>query len=341
MRKTRRFSLAILYIVLAAVLAGAAYYIFRDSAPPATTAPDLREAERNGEDTPRVAPGSRPSGRAGSPEVQPEAPGAPPESTEDSDPARTASPEPPTRDRSVVTGRIPTADLSGMEDYDPSEADERRRQGHAEDFCRTVESDMQEIFSHLDGRDYISGLDLNDGVYGHFKNIVAALSAAPPAPAGEGLDPGILLGNIYHIYRSLNLTDLRLIKRVLERERDDMEVYMQMMYRWLASSDECPDHTGVRPPEETVYLYAGFFLNTTGGRAILFRRSPGFRILFTYYCLLSIHHADREKRNTYGIDIRPFIAPLKEEIAYHPGLIVRDRYLSQLDTMAGYYSENR
>lgn len=251
----------------------------------------------------------------------------------------------------VVTGTIRPPAHVGPGDTSPKTADpsmevssvptEPEQRNDIDDFCHTIKSDMRELFSYLDRKNYILELNLEAGTYDRFRAVTAALSARPPVPAGEGRDTKLFLENVYHLYRALNLADIGLIKRILRHEHDEIEIYMDMLHRWLASGDRCPDHTGARPSSETVYLYGGFLLNSTGGRAVLFRRDTTFRILASYYCLLAVHQADMEKRNLYGIDIRPFIGPLREEMAYHPGLIFRDHYLARLDEMRGYYQATR
>jgi hypothetical protein len=89
------------------------------------------------------------------------------------------------------------------------------------------------------------------------------------------------------------------------------------------------------------YQYAGFFLNTIGGRAYLFRRSLGLRLLISYYCILIIHEADKEGRNTYGIDVLPTILAVKNEIGNYPGFRYRDEYVRRLNTLESYYLAKR
>ena len=120
-----------------------------------------------------------------------------------------------------------------------------------------------------------------------------------------------------------------------------MEDNLDMFYRWLTLGDRCPDPEKLRPSGAVAYRYAGFFLNSTGGRAYLFRRSAGLRLLVTYYCLLIVHKADREGRNNYGIDTFAFVAPLKEEIGHNPDLQYQREYLEQLKWVESYYLQKR
>ena len=73
-----------------------------------------------------------------------------------------------------------------------------------------------------------------------------------------------------------------------------------------------PDPGQVRLPFDVMYRYAGFFLNTTGGRAYLFRRSVKLRLLLTYYSVLVVYQADRLGKNSYGAEYIPVYCTLKK-----------------------------
>jgi len=223
------------------------------------------------------------------------------------------------------------------------QADESREHSlsEAEAFCTRIKKEMSEFFRYLDSRRYVQAMHLQGGSYKRFKQVLRSLSAHPPIPAGEGVDPRIIIGNLYHFYRVLERKDLRLIKEVLANEQVSMEINMEMFYRWLSSDKRCPDPEGLRPTREILYHYAGFFLNTTGGRAYLFRRTTAARLLTSYYCLLIVHDADRKGANNYGIDILPFIQPLKRDISLYPDLLLRDDYIARLNQLEAYYSKRR
>jgi hypothetical protein len=90
-----------------------------------------------------------------------------------------------------------------------------------------------------------------------------------------------------------------------------------------------------------LYHYAGFFLNTIGGRSYLFRRPLGLRLLCSYYSLLILQEADKQGRNSYGIDALPFIAPLAREIALYPDFRFKQTYLKNLEEMEKDYVKKR
>ena len=92
---------------------------------------------------------------------------------------------------------------------------------------------------------------------------------------------------------------------------------------------------------EVVYQYAGFFLNTIGGRAYLLRRTPSVRLLVSYYCILIIHEMDKEGKNHLGIDILPFVTTLKQEIGHYSEFKFLRKYLGQLNRIEDYYIQKR
>lgn len=210
-----------------------------------------------------------------------------------------------------------------------------------EDNCTKTQKDLAEFFHYLDGKSYIRRLKLGMSVKARFKKIVKRLSTHPPSPAGEGIDPGLIIRNAYHFFRVLHKKDRRLTKEIIIHEGESPELDLAMFYTWLAAGDRCPDKEGLRPSFKVIYRYAGFFLNTIGGRAYVFRRPTVSRLLITYYSLLFMHEADKAEKNYYGIDIFPYIAPLKKEIDHYPDLQLQKEYLKRLNEMETYYLQKR
>jgi hypothetical protein len=207
--------------------------------------------------------------------------------------------------------------------------------------CSRTETTVVEFFRYLDGQPYVQHMGLETHTYPRFKQILKTLSASPPVPAGEGSDPEIITRNIYHFFRVLNSKDLRLIREAIRNEQDTLEIELEMFYKWLMLYDKCPDPEGLRPSMEDLYMYAGFFINTTGGRAYLFRRPSALRVLVTYYCVLVIHDADKTGKNNYGIDISPHIASLRGEIIRYPDFKFQRRYIDRLSVIENYYMQKR
>ena len=210
-----------------------------------------------------------------------------------------------------------------------------------EDYCKRIEKDVRDFFAYLNTRSYIRHIEEGNDTFDHFKKIVARMASKPPIPAGESADSTVLNSNIYHLFRVLDKRDIRLIREVIANESETLEMNVELFYRWLTLGDRCPDPESVRPPQEAVYYYAGFFLNTIGGRSYLFRRPMRLRLLGTYYSLLIVHEADKEGRNLYGIDPYPHITPLAKEIQLYPGFRFQQTYLEKLEELEKYYLQKR
>ncbi|MBW1861504.1 MAG: hypothetical protein JRJ02_03920 [Deltaproteobacteria bacterium] len=207
--------------------------------------------------------------------------------------------------------------------------------------CSQIENDVLEFFRYLDKKNYVQHLESGIDTYDRFKAIIRKLSSGPPIPAGEGIDFRIMYRNIFHCFRMLEKNDLRLLLEIMTNEVDSLEMNLDMFYKWLMMERQCPDREGIRPSLDIRYQYAGFFLNTIGGRAYLFRRPLGPRLLISYYCLLIIHEADKRGKNSYGIDIFPVITKVKDEISIYPYFYFQKEYIDQLNRLEKYYLEKR
>ena len=213
--------------------------------------------------------------------------------------------------------------------------------GEVESECERMEKEVKEFFAYLDGKDYVKELKIGEDMFTHFKKVVHVLSENPPTPAGEGLKQDTMIRNIYHFYRVLGFRDLTLIIRILKNEADTLELNLVSLYQWLMSAEKCDQKDGLPPSLDTVYRYAGFLVNSIGGRSYLFRRETRLRLLVNYYCLLIIHEADKRKMNSFGIDITPFLEPLAEEIEHYQFLYYRKEYAGKLVDLKNYYLKRR
>lgn len=201
--------------------------------------------------------------------------------------------------------------------------------------------DIPEFFIDLESRNYIQKLLPNEDPYLWFKGILKRLSLNPPVPAGESNDPGIILENITYFFRILTRKDIQLIKSIVFEEQEGLEMELHMFHRWLADGAGPPDLASLRPSKEIQYRFAGFFLNTIGGRAYLFRRTPRVRLLVTYYSILILYQRDKAKQNVFGIDVLPFLRQLKKELIHYTHLVYQENYMEQLRLMDAYYSQKR
>ncbi len=210
-----------------------------------------------------------------------------------------------------------------------------------EDYCRRIQNDVIDLFSYLDKKNYLRHLEDEIHTQARFTKLMASLAASPPIPAGEGIDSKIITKNIFHFFRVLSKKDLRLLREIIRNEADTLEINLELFYRWFTLSEQCPELEEKRPSLDVLYQYAGFLLNTIGGRAYLYRRPLGLRLLVSYYCLVIINDADKKGRNTYGIDIYPLVASLLEEIRVYPDFLFQNEYIQGLERLSNYYAVRR
>ncbi|ADH86014.1 hypothetical protein [Desulfurivibrio alkaliphilus] len=199
------------------------------------------------------------------------------------------------------------------------------------DECKLVEGQIKDFFTHLDQQNYIRQRELPDGSLAYFHQLTQRLLAAPPTVSGETADIHTVLRNTAHLYRVLGLKDLWLLREVMQNERATLEELLALLYRWSLVAEECQDSDlEIRLPLPATYEYAGFFLNTLGGRAYLFRRDSRTRLLTTYYAVLILDQANEAAINRHGLDIRPAIDNLLAEIPGADNLRQREEYLATL-----------
>ena len=210
-----------------------------------------------------------------------------------------------------------------------------------EDYCAQIESQIHDFFIYLDSKDYVKKIGLKYDSFTLYKKILGEFSANLPIPSGESLSPEIMNKNIFFLFRTIDSVDIYFMKEVLKNEADTMEMNFDLFYKYFMLKDQCPGRENTRPSFQVLYRYAGFFLNTIGGRAYLFRRTSALRLLMTYYSILIIHDADKKGKNNYGIDIFPEIEPLTKEIGIFPDLRFRNEYISRLMEIKNYYAEKR
>jgi hypothetical protein len=187
------------------------------------------------------------------------------------------------------------------------------------------------FFEHLDRQNYVRGYAVKGSTLDHFRGIINKLIANPPVVVRETDDLFAILNNMAHLFRILGPKDILLIKDVLTHERELIEPTMALFYKWSEIAPDCADaELDIDLPLAGLYEYAGYFINTLGGQAYLFRRELYLRILIRYYATLIIDRANRIDANRYGIDIRYTLDSLISEIEGNNNLINRQEYLENL-----------
>ncbi len=196
--------------------------------------------------------------------------------------------------------------------------------------CRQLAGDLHHFFTHLDQQEYIRPFDLKEPSQAYFVALAAKLLDNPPVVSGESDDLYTMLKNMAHFFRVIGRNNILLIKAILDRERDKIEDVGAELYQWTAIGACSNDQFKLNAPLPKLYEYAGFFLNTMGGRSYLFRRDSRSRLLVDYYAILIIDRANSKQLNKYGIDIRPIIPQLIQDIKSSNQLIYKEKYLDRL-----------
>lgn len=199
-----------------------------------------------------------------------------------------------------------------------------------------IERRIAAFFVRLDKQDYIKEYKLGRGTYDVYEETILKISEKPPLLVNETESLNSMFMNIAHFYRLLGVERLSLIRDVLSYEYEDMESTMRDFFLWYTRSNN-PGLKG-RPSQQALYEYAGFFLNTIGGRNYLMRRDSKIRILTGYYSLLILDRANDTKQNQYGIDIRPYIRLVYGDISGKSGFMFYSEYMKRLTRLKAKYN---
>lgn len=199
--------------------------------------------------------------------------------------------------------------------------------------CEDIKRGCTAFFNHLDKQPYVQSYGIKEGSEEFFKQLLLQLSEAPPRVSGEMVELPSLMSNMAHFYRVLGKKRVDLLREILTNESDIMESVVATLYQWAAVCDRCDEKKGACPSLKTLYEYAGFFLNTLGGRSYLMRRNAQLRVLGGYYALLVLDRANDATLNRYGIDIRPHLETTLSEIRSTKGFMHRKQYLETLNAL--------
>jgi len=193
-----------------------------------------------------------------------------------------------------------------------------------------VEGRIMSFFSYMDDQEYVQSYKFKEGTYRQYQIAIQKLSSKLPIVSGEMSSLYNIVRNVAHFYRVMGKKRVLLIKQMLQNESEVIESVMRTFYFWFTMDGEGQPTVQGRPSMENMYEYAGYFLNTLGGRSYLLRRNPKVRTLTTYYCVLILNKANDEELNSKGIDIRPYIGSLLMEIENQTGLVHQKEYLTKL-----------
>ena len=199
-----------------------------------------------------------------------------------------------------------------------------------------IEEQIKAFFTYLDEQDYVQAYQFKGGTYQQFQLVLKKLSANPPSITEETASLYNLYRNMAHFFRVMGKKRVNLTRDVLQNEDEILESAMQTFYLWATDETADREKSG-QPTMKTLYAYSGYFLNTLGGKSYLLRRSSKIRLLTTYYSVLILDRANDEQLNPVGIDIRPYIEFLLNDLQSQIGLIHQKQYLSELIKLADKY----
>lgn len=191
--------------------------------------------------------------------------------------------------------------------------------------------DLNAFYAHLDQQPYMREFHLKEPSKKHFSKLLQILIDHPPAITRETDDYFTLLKNTAHFFRILGKENIIVLKGILDREKDSFENILKTFYTLTDHPEYLKKEFSLVIPKENLYDYAGFFLNTIGGRLYLFRRDSASRMTISYYAVLIIDKANRQGNSRLGIDLRPAIDSLIEEIENAGNnLKLKEEYLDTL-----------
>jgi PHD/YefM family antitoxin component YafN of YafNO toxin-antitoxin module len=202
-----------------------------------------------------------------------------------------------------------------------------------------IERQILAFFTYLDTQPYIQSYQFEGGSYLQYQIALRNLSAKRPIITGEMDSLYNMVRNIAHFYRTMGKNRVFATRQVLQNESEIIETVMKTFYQWFTMDSSAQAKLAGRPSPQIMYEYAGYILDTLGGRSYLLRRSPKVRALTGYYCVLALDQANELELNAKGIDIRPYIKSSLMEVKNQIGLIYQKEYITKLSELnLKYYS---
>lgn len=196
--------------------------------------------------------------------------------------------------------------------------------------CKQLAHSLHAFFTHLDQKEYIRDFQLGAPAQDYFIALATKLLNNPPVVSRESDDLYTILKNMAHFFRVIGGKNILVIKAILDRERETIEDVAAEVFAWSTGKQCNSKEFSFHAPLDKLYEYAGFFLNSMGGRSYLFRRDSRSRLLINYYAILLVDQANMEGINRHGIDIKPLLPVTISEIEGSNQLIYKEKYLDRL-----------
>ncbi len=203
--------------------------------------------------------------------------------------------------------------------------------------CAQTSPVLTSFFNSIERKGYREKFNIQQPLFQHFNALTKKLFAASPVVIRETDELYTILTNMAHLFRILGKEDILLIKRVLVEEKNNVEEVAAALYALIDAEPCFADNVSLNMPLAKMYEYAGFFLNTMGGRAYIFRRDSKVRLLISYYAILVVEQANRKNLNPYGLDITEPLPRLIQDIASNNQLARKEEYLERLYELAEKY----
>ncbi len=191
--------------------------------------------------------------------------------------------------------------------------------------------EINSFYAHLDQQSYMQSYGMKESSKAHFSKFLQKLVDNPPVVFRETDDLFTLLQNTAHFFRILGKDNINILKGILDRERNSFEKILHAFYGLTYHPEYLKEEYSLSIPAHALTDYAGFFLNTMGGRLYLFRRDSTSRMLVSYYAIIIIDRANDNGNGAHGIDLRPAILSLIEDIEIGGSqLKLKEEYLDVL-----------
>lgn len=201
----------------------------------------------------------------------------------------------------------------------------------AADSCDAIEKRITNFFSYIKTIAPDAGADESQNFPAGTIRILDKLSSRLPMITDETRDVINLKHNEAHFFRVLGKESIRSILMILNVESDVLEPVLADFYQYYLEKDCCITDAGESCVTlDTLYTYAGFFLETLAGKSYLFRRTARMHCLAEYYAVRILDAAVDAGINPYGIDIRPHIVRSLDRIQSQNQLVFQDTYESVL-----------
>ena len=218
--------------------------------------------------------------------------------------------------------------------------DPSKQQAYVQNNHQQLVDQINAFYTHLDQQPYMQDYNLKESSKMHFSKLLQKLIDNPPVLIGETNDLFTLLQNTAHFFRTIGKDNINMLKMILEKENDSFEMILKTFYQLTYEPKYLVREYSLTLHPQTLTDYAGFFLNTIGGRLYLFRRDSTSRLIVTYYAVISIDRANREGNGGHGIDLRPSIRSLVEEMENGgKRLQLKDEYLNTLYDLQEKYNQ--